>query len=234
MPRLSKLWGKMTAEEKRVYQRRAEEAKAEYRAQLAQYRQRARLWRKQQAGGATTHTATETATVAATVGSTQATVTAGTQAATQAATVVRGMETEAATVDATDITFVSEVANCDTNPKTVAEIMRPDVISAGRNIISAGTGAISAETGILRTRTDVLPLRMDEDDAEDEEELRTARSAAVEDSDEEVHSDDDPADLYCGLCGLYFSSTHNKEQHLLSRRHVTVRSGVSCQGEIRG
>ncbi|XP_006817909.1 uncharacterized protein LOC100373324 [Saccoglossus kowalevskii] len=43
--------------------------------------------------------------------------------------------------------------------------------------------------------------------------------------------DDDPNDLYCKTCNQYFSSLHNKKEHLYGRQHLQTLTGKLCEFE---
>ncbi|XP_037072434.1 SWI/SNF-related matrix-associated actin-dependent regulator of chromatin subfamily E member 1-related-like [Pollicipes pollicipes] len=111
-------------------------------------------------------------------------------------------------------------------PRLKARWRGLNVRRAGPKLSSLWAGLSPAERGVYQERA----YQQKEQYRQQLTDYRR-RAQAEEDGDStdqpEVHSDDDRNDLYCRLCDAYFSSSHNKEQHLHSRQHVRVTSADS-------
>ncbi|XP_037070566.1 uncharacterized protein LOC119091782 isoform X2 [Pollicipes pollicipes] len=116
-------------------------------------------------------------------------------------------------------------------PRLKARWRGLNVRRAGPKLSSLWAGLSPAERGVYQERAyqQKEQYRQQLTDYRRRARLWRRRQAQAEgDGDStdqpEVHSDDDRNDLYCRLCDAYFSSSHNKEQHLHSRQHVRAIS----------
>ncbi|XP_043209390.1 uncharacterized protein LOC122374618 [Amphibalanus amphitrite] len=232
IPKLSKLWASLGVEERRPYVEEAERQKGKYRVELAEYRRRARIWRKQRKpGDVAVDDGEDVTSVLLTSSSSSSGGATGSSSASTAAMATSTAAATAAVAVETDIppslVTAAVVGSQPTLPSMNAlngdsTMTQPEPL-CGSISANIDVGESVCSTSIVAVEPAMGRLMSGVGESQEEE----------EEEDEEAHFDDDPADLFCSLCGLYFSSSHNKQQHLTSRGHIRKMEERALSQEAR-